>query len=189
MAPLRWLWSGRGWGEWQCLQVAPCQRNRSQKPAQSWLTPLGCSEGKAQTLDLLSLSDSRVCASDPFPAWVPHRGQPTTAPGHALQAHVLSFGPCCLLQPLSHGPAELQVAGVGCWGGTGGALQSSWGSPHSGGVPKLPLTPVWCLLQHTRPHDPASPPAPTHPDAAAGQAEVWGSFGFRAGGLWVVTVG
>lgn len=86
----------------------------------------------------LSLSDSRVCASEPFPAWVPHRGQPTTGPGHALQACGLFFGPCSLLQPLSHWPAELQVAGVGCWGGTRGVLQSSWRCP------KPPLDP--CLV-------------------------------------------
>lgn len=140
-------------------------------------------EGSAP-LSPLSLSDSRVCSPEPFPAWLPHRGQPTTTPGYALQAHGLFFGPCCLLQPLSHGPAEFQVAGMRCWGGTGGVLQRSWGSPHSGGDPKPPLIPVWCPLQHTQPHDPAAPPAPAHPDAAAGQAgaEVWGSFGCRAGG-------
>lgn len=72
---------------------------------------------------------------------------------------------------------------MGCWGGTGRALQSSWGSPRSGDVPNPPLTPIWCSLQHTQPHDPAAPSAPAHPDAAAGQAgaEVWRFLGCRGG--------
>lgn len=95
--------SGSIWG------VALCLRDGSQRPAQSWPTPLGCSEGKAQTLDLLSRSQTAGYAPPtPFQPGSPTVGSPPRPLGMHFGPMSSSLDPALFFSPSAMGQLNLR---------------------------------------------------------------------------------